>query len=165
MGGSFSGPAFRRPYCYHVVEPRGSGAPATTVPMRFLTPRSDTPFSIPDDWWEFVVMNDLPLNHPHFYPYDREKFSSAEIVRLWDVEPPRRNPDVQEFTRRKLLPVLHAFYSPEYSLGPVELVRLPRAPATPYRFRLTRGFHRYYASVAIGYSMIPATVRNGPEAP
>ena len=131
--------------------------------MRFLTPRGETPFSIPDEWWEFVVENDLPFNHPHFYLYDSEKFPDAEIVRLWDIEPPRKSPDVQEFLKHKLAPVLLAFFSPEYSLGPVDVTRLQRSPESPYRYRLTRGFHRYYASVAIGYSMIPAIVRAEPK--
>jgi hypothetical protein len=130
--------------------------------MRFLTPRGETPFSIPDEWWEFVVMNELPFNHPHFYLYDAEKFAAAEIVRLWDIEPPRRTPEVQEFTKPKLLPVLHAFFSPAYSLGPVDLTRLPKASRSSYKYRLTRGFHRYYASVAVGYSMIPAIVHAKP---
>jgi hypothetical protein len=136
------------------------GGPDREMLMRFLTPRGETPFSIPDEWWEFVVMNDLPFNHPHFYLYDGEKFPDAEIIRLWDIEPPRKTPDVQEFLKYKLVPVLLAFFSPEYSLGPVEVTRQPKSP---YKYRLTRGFHRYYASVAIGYSMIPAIVRAEPK--
>jgi hypothetical protein len=140
-------------------------SPAATTAMRFLTPRGETPFSIPDEWWEFVVINDLPFNHPHFYLYDGEKFADAEILRLWDIEPPRRTPDVQEFTKDKLVPVLHAFFSPEYSLGPIEVTRLRNAAKSPYKFRLARGFHRYYASVAIGYAMIPAMVGTEPRSP
>lgn len=126
--------------------------------MRFLTPRGECAFNIPDEWWEFVVLNDLPFNHPHFFNYDGDSFPNAEIIALAHIEPPRRSPGDEEFKKYKLVPVMLAFWSPEHLLAPINV---KRSSHPHYKYQLTRGFHRYYASVAIGYSMIPAMVGDG----
>ena len=126
--------------------------------MRFHTPHRDVTFEIPDGWWEFVVVNDLPFNHPHFYAYDRESFPEAEIISLAALEPPRRSPGVESFKKYKLVPVMLAFWSPEYSLAPIHA---KRSDNPDYKYQVTSGFHRFYASVAVGYAMIPAIVSKG----
>jgi hypothetical protein len=53
-----------------------------------------------------------------------------------------------------MCPVLFAFQSPECALPPVVLEPLP--DDGDYRYRLLNGFHRFYASVHVGYTYIPA---------
>jgi len=123
--------------------------------MRFTTPRGEVAFEIPDEWWEFVVVNDLPFNHPHFFLYDKAAYPDAAIVQVANIEPPRRSAGVEAFKKYKLVPVLLAFWSPEYSLAPINL---KPSSNRKYKFQLVSGFHRYYAAIAVGYSMIPALV-------
>lgn len=59
-------------------------------------------------------------------------------------------------TKYKLVPVLMAFQSPECYLPPVELEALA---GEPYRFRVLNGFHRFYASVVVGYASLPGFLR------
>ncbi len=82
-------------------------------------------------------------------------YPTAEIIRLAYIEPPRRTPGVEGFKKYKLVPVMLAFWSPEYSLAPINA---KRSDNPDYKYQVTSGFHRFYASVAVGYAMIPAIV-------
>ncbi|MET4214486.1 hypothetical protein ABIB95_009345 [Bradyrhizobium sp. LA2.1] len=79
-----------------------------------------------------------------------------DVVPLAHVEPPQRNPGVPMLKKLKLVPVLFAFLSPECALPPVEVYR---ATSGPYRFTLHNGFHRFYGSVAAGYTHLPVLIR------
>jgi hypothetical protein len=67
-----------------------------------------------------------------------------------------RNSGVPPFKKYKMVPILFALSSPECALPPVEVDAL--APAA-HRFRLHNGYHRYYASVAVGYPSLPVVIR------
>jgi hypothetical protein len=125
--------------------------------MRFSTPRNDVEFEIPDEWWTFAEMNAFSTDGGGYYPYPFQCAKSVEIVELVDVEPPSRNDGVPPFKKCKLVPVLLAFTSPECALPPVEVEALS-SDGRP-RYRVVNGYHRYYASVAAGYTKLPVTVR------
>lgn len=78
-----------------------------------------------------------------------------------DIQPPRRNPSMEPFRKYKLVPVLLAFISPECALPPVAVEPLPKGSG--FRYRVTNGFHRFYASRAVGYSCIPAVINEAFE--
>jgi len=46
-------------------------------------------------------------------------------------------------------------------IPPVPVVALPPAddPAAPFAYRVCDGFHRFYASVAAGFEMLPVVIR------
>ena len=123
--------------------------------MKLTTPRNGREFAIPDDWWSFAEMN---LFHPceTFYPYRPKCTGSIDIVSLKGIEPPIRDPGIAEFKKYKLVSVLLAFHSPECALPPVQVERLT-APNN-YQYRIHNGYHRFYASVAAGYSELPIVV-------
>lgn len=123
--------------------------------MDFFVPESDTRFGIADDWWHFCDMETWSPRSPYF-PYDPEITGSVTIVALSEIEPPKRAKGVPMFRKYKLVPVLLAFQSPECALPPVELLQLD--DRGPKRYALQNGFHRFYASVAAGYSKIPAVI-------
>ena len=52
-----------------------------------------------------------------------------------------------------MCPLLFAFQSPECALPPVLVEPLPISVA--FHYRLVNGFHRFYASVHVGYTHIP----------
>ena len=118
--------------------------------MLFQVPGSAVSFEIPDDWWEFC---DMPSFKPRsdYYPYDASA-GSVELLDLREVEPPRRDAGIAPFKKYKLVPVLLAFLSPECALPPI------KASKTASGYALRNGFHRFYASVAVGYKAIPAVV-------
>jgi hypothetical protein len=124
--------------------------------MQFQTPRGDRFFQIADDWWRFADMGQFsPEDGGGYYPYPSE-VANVHVLPLRDIEPPMRAPGLEPFKKYKLLPVLFAFGSPEGQLPPVHVVASHADPAYPYR--LTNGFHRFFASVAAGYTSIPALI-------
>jgi hypothetical protein len=125
--------------------------------MRFETPRRDLAFEIDDDWWLFAEMDQFSLNDGGgYFPYKAACDANVEIVLIADIQPPERAPGVASFKKYKLVPVLLAFRSPECSLPPVSVAK--NSEGSPYPYRLTNGFHRYFASAAVGYTSIPALI-------
>jgi len=127
-------------------------------PMKFKTP-SGIDFEIPDDWWSFAEMNDFSVcrttythGRPESYP---EEIETREVS-LDEIEPPMRAQGIAQFHKSRMLPILLAFRFPGCALPPVQ-VRL-KIPSGRYRFKVYDGFHRYYASVAAGFTHLPVTV-------
>ena len=122
--------------------------------MKFKTPRTGIEFEISDEWWSFSEMDKFKLNGARFYLYTRS-VENAEAVDISEIEPPTRNKNIPPFKKYKLVPVLMAFTSPECELPPVEVVE---NNSNEYRFKVKNGYHRYYASVAVGYPMFPILI-------
>jgi hypothetical protein len=126
--------------------------------MRFENSVAGVPFEIPDDWWSFAEMDSFSPRGGGFYPYRQSEVTGdIHVVPLADIEPPMRNSGVPPFKKYKMLPVLLAFLSPECALPPVEVQR--SAPSERYRFKVHNGYHRYYASAAVGYTRLPIVIR------
>jgi hypothetical protein len=125
--------------------------------MKFNTPTPGIPFEIPDEWWGFAEMEAFKLDGARFYHY-REVAPDLEVdaVPLTDVEPPLRNAGVPPFKKYKMVPVLFAFTSPECKLPPIKVEAVE--PPSRYRFKVRDGYHRYYASAAVGYPLIPVVI-------
>ncbi len=119
--------------------------------MRFVTPAPGIAFEIPDEWWNFADMADF-MPTSEFYPPDTSPF---EKLALAEIEPPARS-GAPLFKKYKLVPVLFAFQSPECSLPLVQVIELPEPGR--YRYAVHNGFHRFYGSVAAGFTHLPARV-------
>jgi hypothetical protein len=124
--------------------------------MHFETPGGDVAFDIPDEWWRFAEMDTFTLRG-RFYPYGPRGDQEIDAVPLADIEPPLRNSGVPPFKKYKMVPVLFALASPECALPPVEVDAL--AGSSAYRFKVYNGYHRYYASAAVGYPLPPVVIR------
>jgi hypothetical protein len=129
--------------------------------MLFQLPRQDGTFEIPDAWWQFADMASYQ-RVGGFYPYQGlirgERFIDrrrVEVVPLVDIEPLRRDPGTPLFRKYKLVPVLMGLQSPTGYLPPCEL---RRTDGGPYAFALHNGCHRFYASVAVGFTGLPALI-------
>jgi len=126
--------------------------------MQFETPDPGITFEIPDHWWVIADMVDFKPPSAGFYTPSTSPF---EVIELNDVEPPRRSPGVALFKKYKLIPVLFALQSPECKLPLVQVVRI-QAPKR-YRFIVQNGVHRFYASVAAGFSRLPVQIYESDE--
>ena len=125
--------------------------------MKFKTSPTGVVFDIPDDWWEFAEMERFDRASGRFYYYGGQPDTElAQVVDLASVEPPTRAVGTPLFRKYKLVPVLFAFSSPECSLPPVKVDLLPEPQG--YRYRVTNGLHRYYASAAVGYTGLPVVI-------
>jgi hypothetical protein len=120
---------------------------------RFPIPQLTTQFEIPDEWWAFAEMNTFTPGGGGYYPPPWT--SDFEVAPITDIEPPMRDNSVPPFKKYKLVPVLFAFQSPECALPPVEVFL---ASEGRYRFKVRNGYHRYYASIAAGFTKLPIVV-------
>jgi hypothetical protein len=125
--------------------------------MKFTT-TSGIEFDIADDWWNFAEMNNFSRGERTGYAYN----GSAEIqeISVAEIEPPARKPGVEPFNKCRMVPILLAIRCC-VALPPVEIQPLNNS-SLPYRFGVYDGFHRYYASVAVGFTDLPVIVRNPP---
>jgi hypothetical protein len=118
---------------------------------------STVSYEIPDDWWQFC---DLDKWKPttEFYLTKELNNDDVEIVPLGELQPITRDlGGGSPFRKCKLVPILFRFQSPyEPWLPPIDVE--PIASADQYRYRLINGFHRFVASLLVGYRSIPARI-------
>jgi len=130
--------------------------------MNFVSPQGGIEFEVPDDWWRFCDMTSWNRGSD-YYPYANPggDIEDVEVVSISDIDPPARSVGVPLFKKYKFVPVLLALQSPECALPPITVHAIARPGGA--RYRVQNGFHRYYASVAVGYRSIPVIVL--PEMP
>lgn len=118
--------------------------------MKFKT-AIGTVFEIPDDWWIFAEMNNFSPGESTAYVYR----GSPEIfeVPITEIEAPTRDPDVAFFQKCRMLPILFAFGC--YVALPPIVIRPLKNSSGLCRFTVYNGYHRYYASIAAGFAVLP----------
>jgi hypothetical protein len=106
---------------------------------------------IPPDWIIEAGLQDFKPARKGFR-CDQEH----ELVALADIEPPKRNLgvtlDQNGFGRDRMMKILLGIRD-NNSIPPIDI---ERADPGQRQFRLRAGFHRYYASVATGFTHVPA---------
>ena len=126
--------------------------------MRFRFPLLPAEFEIPDSWWADAGMAAFCPGAPNY-----RSTPHAVLVPLREIEPPFRNPEVirdwRGFDRARMIRVLSGIATGA-EMPPVPVVALSPAadPAAPFAYRVCDGFHRFYASVAAGFEMLPVVV-------
>jgi hypothetical protein len=139
--------------------------------MRFVLPHDESEFEIADAWWE-------ASGAPGFVPLEPaytvtegvnkgfEEFTSdsgvtirsmhcpTQLVALLYVAPPMREAGPPRFNETRMIQVLQAMCTGILQ-PPIEVWR-----GAPGEARLVPrdGFHRFYASVALGFPMLPVAV-------
>jgi len=88
-----------------------------------------------------------------YFPYSAAS-NGVQVVPISSIEPPTRSVGIGGFRKYKLVPILMALQSPECALPPVHV----EPSSGEFAYRVTNGFHRYYASVAVGYAELPVVV-------
>jgi hypothetical protein len=106
-------------------------------------------FSFPIEWWHEAGMPAFERQSPYYlWGAVPELF-----VRLDAIEPPPL--DYEELDRVRMVNLLQAIVS-RTALPPVQVEELSLGD---YHYRLHHGAHRFYASVAVGFTHIPARLR------
>ena len=122
--------------------------------MLFSTPSGERSFEIPDEWWIFAELDQRLASGRRSYAY-RNDLHGISLVSIADILPPTRGKTPALLSKHRLVPILLAFANPEVVLPPV---RTDVMSAGPYRLSVVDGVHRYYASVAAGFSLIPVMI-------
>jgi hypothetical protein len=129
--------------------------------MRFT--HHDFSFELSDEWWaEAGMCGFVPTSHS--YRVDPESFPerSHYEVRIDEVAPVRRQLSHGVFNndawtglsaKDRVINILRGFVSGA-ALPPVEVAKLQQGSL--YSYRLVHGAHRFYLSIASGFTHVPA---------
>jgi hypothetical protein len=124
--------------------------------MRFPMPNYPCDFKIPDNWIAEAGFRDFKAKRPAYL-----SSANATLIPLDLVEPLIRFMgyplDFRGFSRERLVSVLRGFVANDI-ISAVPAIHLPVREfcAGTFRYRVCDGVHRYYASIAAGFSMLPA---------
>ncbi len=129
--------------------------------MRYPMPDYPCDFELPDEWIiEAGMVGFKPTATAYLSTPD------AVLVPLHEIEPPHRKhtcpKDYRGFDRARLIDVLKGIVAGS-EIKPVLLIKLSAGNSAlilPYRFRVSDGFHRFYASMAAGFKSLSATIEN-----
>lgn len=126
--------------------------------MWFSMPHLPGEFEIPDDWLsEAGIVGFKPKSHAYC------SSPAARLVSLTEIEPiPRfvtHPKDFRGFDRPRLVRLLKGFVAGD-EIEPTPAIELPARDFcdSPYRYRVCNGFHRFHASIAAGFVMLPVNV-------
>jgi hypothetical protein len=126
--------------------------------MIFQMPHYPCTFEIPDEWLSGTGMSGF---EPTTAGY--RSTATAVLIPLTAIEPVPRfstHPkDWHGFERTRLIHLLKRFVAGE-EVDPVPLFLLPvfEFANSPYRYRVLDGFHRFYGSIAAGFSHLSAVI-------
>lgn len=109
---------------------------------------------IPDEWFLFSEMDTFSPAGT-FYPYF--PMDGVIVVPISELEPPKRNAGVASFEKLRLVPILMAFASKGGTVPPIDVIASTNG--SHYKYRVANGYHRYFASIAAGYSDIAVLIR------
>jgi hypothetical protein len=124
--------------------------------MQVPMPSYPCEFEIPDDWIAEAGFKGFRAKRPAYL-----STSNAELIPLDLVEPLFRSIehplDFHGFNRERFVSVLKGFVADDV-IPAVPAIHLPVREfcAGTFRYRACNGVHRYYASIAAGFSMLPA---------
>jgi len=111
---------------------------------------------IPDDWYAEAAISTIPLQGRSYEagPPERINLPPSGELALSDVRPPRRAPGVPGLVRERAVALLGGFQS-KTPLPPIVAYAVPDPP---FAYRLGEGYHRYYLSLAVGFTHVPAVI-------
>lgn len=123
--------------------------------MHYRVPHEGIEFEIPDSWWVSAEAVGFSPSTVAYVASSCEEWPTT-LVSIMDVEAPRRNVGIVGLNEDRTVSLLKAFRD-SIPLPPLEVYE-PSEPKR-VRYRVQHGFHRYYASIAAGFSMLPVSVR------
>jgi hypothetical protein len=121
--------------------------------MHFQHPSENFEFEIPDTWWIAAAADSFTPTTAAFASTSNPAWPTV-LVPLLEVGTPRRDPSVIGLREERTISILRAFIEGK-ELPPLESHRLPVSNVLAIR----DGFHRYLASIAVGFTMLPVSIR------
>lgn len=121
--------------------------------MKIWTPRKELEFVVNDRILEQVLGSGFT---PCGESYCSESYEL--IVPLSDIEPILRSIGSGGFRDDQSVINILVGFREKSIIPPIEVS--DRKTTQGYRFRLKDGFHRYYLSIAAGFSTVPVVIRN-----
>lgn len=107
-------------------------------------------FDVPDEWWQETGMTGFTPRASSYRPAVRPG-QDYTLVPIAQFDPPRRTPPYPLIFRTQSLAILRGFAT-DAAIPPVTAEKLSTGP---YSVMLREGFHRFYLSVAAGFTHMP----------
>ena len=132
------------------------GALAARHPGMDFRTASGVAFEIPTDWWERAGMLRFVRRSRHYAFTDMGRVS---VVSIAEIAPMTRALNLPGYSRDgfdegRMVSVLDAFCR----ATPLPPVEVNASASAGFRYALYDGMHRFYASIAAGYSHLPVVV-------
>lgn len=114
-------------------------------------------FEIPEQWWNAAGMPTFGINGATAYlASDLPELPTTHLL-LSTIFVPARNPGVPSFREPRMICVLRGIRL-NHAMPPVQVEKYSATPADGFDYRLYDGRHRVCASIAVGYSHVPAVI-------
>ena len=110
-------------------------------------------YEIPNEW---LIETGANIYKPTMKAYSailNDEFPTI-IISFSDVFAPIRNPGVKWFVKERMVSILKSLVS-DTPLPPIEVHK----KVGEEKYRVKDGFHRFYASAALGFESLPVLVR------
>ena len=117
--------------------------------MKFKVPEHELTFEIPDDWWESANLAGYSSKSSHY----NTDLTYIEIVAIKDITPPLRDGGLVWFRDRETVVRLLYEIKNNKAIEPIEVWNKEKSNLDKYI--VYDGFHRFYLSIAMGYTKIP----------
>lgn len=106
---------------------------------------------IPKEW---LIESDLL----DFVPISKAYTSaSSELISITNIRPPKRNEGVATFEKNRMEKIFKAIKD-RAELPPIKIHEAPNDRRSEFQYEVRDGFHRFYVSIALGYSHIPIEI-------
>jgi hypothetical protein len=110
-------------------------------------------FEVPDEW---LAMAGVQAFNPKSSAFLTFPNPECLLVAIAGVEPPIRNEGVDGLQESRAVSILQAMVSSQH-LPAIEVHENKLSDL--YRFSVYDGYHRYYLSIALGFTMLPVLIR------
>ena len=106
---------------------------------------------IPDEWWvasgmlDHVIVSDA---------YPTNFIREIRFVVISEIEPIRRSPSTRDFDEIRMIKILRGF-SNQSAIPPIFVNEKIQGN---YKYVVSNGFHRYWATRSVGYVKVPVIV-------
>ena len=122
--------------------------------MHFRHLVEDIEFEIPDAWWIAAGAHTFVPSTSAFAATSDPDWPTV-LVPMSEVQAPKRDSGVVGLYEERTISLLRAFVKGQ-AVPPVEV---HRPPQSSHRIAVRDGFHRYFTSIAVGFTMLPVSIR------
>lgn len=128
----------------------------------------DLAIELNDSWWAEAEMDGFkPASTAYRVEMNGTHSHGIFEVKINEVRPVQRalgvaifNDSDEATARDRVVSILRGFRAAAI-IPPVEVVSEP--DGSPYRYKLVHGAHRFYCSIAVGFSHVPAVMGFDPK--
>ena len=114
-----------------------------------------------DEWWTEAGMEGfVPQSKAYRVGLDAARAGAVFQIRADEVRPVKRNPGVGIFNdneeasaKSRVVSIFRGFVA-DAAIPPVEVI--PESSGSAFNYKLVAGVHRFYCSLAAGFSHVPA---------